>query len=133
MRETDFTGPRWRSTTDQTSGRDRVMRRAKRPAGQEAAARRKCPGDGVNFRRHDRFLERETRQDRRQPFRQHGFSRSGRPDHQDVVTPGGSDFQRPLRLGLAANVAEIGAIDRFLDCRSRHRGLDARLPFQVQQ
>src|SRR5208337_5319650 len=43
----------------------------------------------------------------RHPFRQHGFSRSWRPDHQNVVTAGTGDFERALGGLLAANVFEI--------------------------
>ena len=60
--------------------------------------------DGRGF---DRFLERQRRQDARQPPRQHRLAGAGRPDHQQVVAAGGGDFERAARKRLAVKIGEI--------------------------
>ena len=87
----------------------------------------------MNLRRDDRLLERQARQNRRQPLRQHRLSRSRRPDHQDVVTAGSSDFESALRLRLTANVREVGAVGRRIGSIRRLRRHDARLGPQMSQ
>ena len=109
------------------------MRRAKRPPRQQSAAGRQRAGDGVNLGRGDRLLEREPRQDRRQPLGQHGLSRSRRADHQHVVAAGGGDFQRALGLRLAADVGEVGDLAGLLARRRRLRRSDRLVAAQMPE
>ena len=49
-----------------------------------------------------------------QPLRQHRLTRAGRTDQDDVVTPGGSDFQCPLDVLLPLDVVEVRIVARML-------------------
>ena len=53
------------------------------------------------------------RQDRRQTLRQHGFTGTWRPDHQEVMPPCRRHFERPLARFLALDVPEIGQAFNF--------------------
>ena len=56
------------------------------------------------------FIKREFRQDRGQTPREHGLTGTGRADHQDVMTAGGSDFECALYGSLAAYFGKIAYI-----------------------
>ncbi len=45
------------------------------------------------------------------PLREHRLARSGRPDHQDVVTAGRRDLERALGLLLSFDLAEIDVVN----------------------
>jgi hypothetical protein len=60
--------------------------RAERPSPQQAAARWEKPRNAVDLGRFDGFFEAEQRQNTGEPFRQHGFARTRRADHEHVVT-----------------------------------------------
>ena len=85
----------------------RVMRRAKRPARHQRLARLEQADDAVNLGRLQRLLQRQRRQNGRQPFGQHGFAGARRADEQHVVAAGGGDFQRALDGFLAFDFGEI--------------------------
>ena len=109
VRQADFARTRRSgAAADQSGVRDGVMRRAKGPAGQQADAARKQPGDAMDLRGLDGFLKRQRRKNAGESFREHGFAGAGRPDHQNIVAAGGSHFERALGGGLAADIAEIG-------------------------
>ena len=101
------------AAADQPRRRDRVVRRAERPARHEAlggsspATLRSASSRGL--------AGRERRQDRRQPLRQQRLARPGRADHQHVVAARRRDFHRALGVGLAAHVAEVDVVVRRLD------------------
>ena len=64
----------------------------------------------MDFRRLQRFIQRQRRQNRGEPFRQHGFSRAGRADEQDIVAAGRRDLQRTLHGFLAFHLGEIAIV-----------------------
>ena len=107
MGEAHFAGPRRRSAADQRDVRDGVMRRAERPLLEQPNAGPQLPGHRMNGRDLDRFLERQRRQDARQPSRQHRLAGAGRTDHQQVVAAGGGHFQRASRERLTVKVGQI--------------------------
>jgi hypothetical protein len=49
-----------------------------------------------------------------QPLRQHRLTGTGRADQDDVVTPGGSHFQRPLDVLLPFDIVEVRIVARML-------------------
>ena len=61
----------------------------------------------MNLRRLQRLFKRKRRQDGRHAFRQHRLARARRPDHQNVVTAGASNFQSSLGCLLPANIFKI--------------------------
>ena len=79
-------------------------RAASRPApgGQRA-------GDRVDGGRLERLVERERRQDARQPPRHHRLARARGADEQQVVPAGRRNLERPPRQRLAAHVGEVAA------------------------
>ena len=99
-------------------GRGRVVRRAERRRGDQAARRHRQPGGRVNHRGRQRLGPVERREQARQPLGEHRLARPGRADHQQVVAAGGGDLQRPAGHGLAADVGEVGQRRRF----GRRRG-----------
>ena len=125
----DFAGRGRRAAADQAGVADRVMRRAERPDGQERLAGLQ-PADGaVDPRGFDRLDGRQVGQDRRHPLGQHRLARAGRAEHQDVVSAGGGDGQRPLGHLLAADVGEIDFVGRegaeqFVEPRGLRLDLD---------
>jgi len=109
MREADFARPRHAGASTYHSGaRNRMMRRAEWPLIEQPAPALDQPRDAMHLGSLNRFDKRERRQNPSQALGQHGFAGTGRPNHQDVMRPGGRHFQRAFRHGLAAHVAEIG-------------------------
>src|SRR5258707_1183548 len=49
----------------------------------------------------------QRRQDGRQPRGQHRLAGAGRADHEQIVAPGGGDFERALGALLALDVLEV--------------------------
>ena len=66
--------------------------------------------DAVDLGRLQRLLQRQRRQDRGQPFRQHGFAGARRADQQDIVAARRGDFQRALHRFLAFDFGEINLL-----------------------
>ena len=110
MREAHFARIRNCAAAEQADVADGVMRRAKRPRGDERLFAVQQAGDAVNLRRLDRFLQRHRRNDGGDAFRQHRFARAGRTDHEHVVTAGHRHFDRALHVALAFYVAEIDVV-----------------------
>ncbi len=77
--------PRHHAAADQPRIRDRVVRRTEGPVRHQTALSVQHTGNRVDLRRLQRLLERQRRQDARQPLRQHRLAAARRPDHQDVV------------------------------------------------
>ena len=107
VRERDLAGPRDRAAADERDVRDGVMRRAKRPLAEQAHAGRQRAGDRMDRRALQRFVERQRRQDRSQPPRQHRLAGAGRARQQQVVAAGRRDFERAAREQLPAHVGKI--------------------------
>ena len=110
MSDAYFTGIWKRSAAEQANIADGVVRiaewsnRNKRFFGVEQAR------NAMNFRRLDRFLERERRNNGRNAFGQHGFARPRRTNHQRVMTAGDRHFNRSLHVPLPLHVAEIDVV-----------------------
>ena len=56
----------------------------------------------------ERLVERQRRQDPRQPPRQHRLARAGRADEQQVMSAGRGDLERAARPAPAPDVREVG-------------------------
>ena len=91
-----------------------MVRRAERALRHQPRTRRKTAGDGVNTRRLQRFGEGQRRQNARQTACQHRLARTGRADHQQVMSAAGRHFQRPPCANLPLHLCHI------------HRALDRR-------
>ena len=83
----------------------------------------------MNFRSLQRLGQRERRQNRRQPFRQHGFAGAGRADEKDVVAARRRDFQRAFHVLLAFDFGEIVFLagfvrEKFFQIHLRRRDAD---------
>ena len=83
------------------------MRRAEWPFGEQADPGPQLARHRVNGRRFNRLVERERRENAGEPSRQHGFAGPRRPDHQEVVTARGGDFECAASEGLAVEVGEV--------------------------
>ncbi len=89
------------------------MRRAKWPRGDNRLAV-ECTHDAMNFCRLQRLSKGEIGENRRQALCQHGFSRTGRADEDDVMAAGGGDFESALDVLLPFDVVEVGVVLRVL-------------------
>ena len=72
----------------------------------EATASGQQASDAVDFAGLDGFPERKRRQDTGKALGQHGLAGTGRTDHQNVMSAGGSHLQSAAGSGLAADIAE---------------------------
>ena len=106
MRERDFARPRAQAAADQSRHRGGMMRATERPPIGERAAF-DLARDRSDHRDFQQLLRRERRQDRRQPRRKHRLAGAGRPDHQEVMSAGGGDFERALAALLSLDVGKI--------------------------
>ncbi len=84
-----------------------MVRRAVRTGSDQACALVEDSGDAVDFRRFQRFLESERRQDGGHALREHGLAGAGRADHEDVMASSTGDFDGTLGSLLTADVLEI--------------------------
>ena len=110
MGEADLAGMRNAAAADEAGLGRGVVRAAERPRGEQALLRRQQAGDAPDRGDLDGFLERERRQDGRQPPGQHRLAGAGRPDHQHVVRTGGGDLEGALGVRVAPHVGEIEAV-----------------------
>src|SRR5580658_8595935 len=105
MRQTDFAGARNAgASAQQTRVRNRVVRRAKGPPRQKSASLGKQTRYAVDLRGLKRLLKRQGWKNSTEPFRQHGLSRPGRPDHENVVIARRGHLQGSFGGGLAAHL-----------------------------
>jgi len=123
MRERDLARPDRVPAAEERRVRDRRVRRAEGPCDHERHAVEEAR-DTVDPRRFDRLVERERRQDRRQPAREHRLAGTRRSKQQQVVRPGGGDFERALRVRLAAHLGQVAAGRGAAG--EEHRGVDGR-------
>ena len=110
-----------------------MVRRPERPNGHQRTAV-EYPGHAVDLGGLQGLRQGEIRQDGGKPLGQHGLPRAWRPHHHDIVTARGCHLQRPLDMGLSANVAEVGVMDGVLakqPGKVDSGGLD--LPLAVQE
>ena len=92
---------------DQAGIRDGMMRRAERAARDEGLTVREHADHAENLGGLDGLLEGDGRQDRRKPLRQHGLTRAGRADHDEIVPAGSRDLERPLGVLLPAHLGIV--------------------------
>src|SRR6266542_2012971 len=85
----------------------RVVGRAEWALRDEGLAGRQQADDAVNLGRFKRLVQRQRRQNRRQPFGEHQLACTRRTDEQDVVAARRGDFQRALDGLLALDIGEI--------------------------
>jgi hypothetical protein len=83
------------------------MRRAEGPLRDKASRGVEHAGDGVDLGGLEGFFEGERRENGWQPLSEHGLSRAGRADHENVVTASGRHFKGALGSLLAANILEV--------------------------
>src|SRR5579863_2577855 len=83
------------------------MRRAIRASSDKARTLIEHSGNAVNFCGLERLLKGEWREDGGHTLGEHGFARTGRANHKDVVASGACDFDSALGSLLSANVFEI--------------------------
>ena len=85
MRKGNFTGRGIDVAAEQPGIARRVVGRAERPLRHQRLPGFQQADDAVNLRRLQRLVQRERRQNRRQPLRQHGFAGAGRPDQHTFI------------------------------------------------
>jgi hypothetical protein len=96
------------SAAEQAGVGNGVMRGTEGPGGDKSVLRIEQPADGMDFRRFDRFLQRQRRHDRGHPLGDHRLSRAGRADHQEIMIPRRGHLHRPAHVVLAAHVGDRG-------------------------
>ena len=123
------------SAADQRHLRSHVMRRTERTLREQSPLCAQFSRHGVYLGRFQRLLDAERRQNRRHAPRQHRLTRTGRTDHQHVMSSGRRDLQRPLYGRLSFHVGEILGIGtlRRQSCLGIHRHRRIESPLPVQQ
>ena len=99
--QADFAGMRHLAATHQADIGNGVMRRPERPHSNKSLSRTQLTGHGKHFGDFDRLFKGKIRQNRGQALGEHAFTRTGWPDHQNVMAARRGDFQRPQSLLLA--------------------------------
>ena len=125
VRQRHLAGPRDGAAADQAGVGDGVVRRAERPGRDERPVRARSAADRVDPRRLERLVERQRRQDGRQPLGEHRLARAGRADHQDVVAAGRGDLERALGVLLAVDLGEVDVV-LTAAWREERRDVDVR-------
>jgi hypothetical protein len=95
------------STPDQPPIADGVMGSSEGPAPQQRLAGSQDTGDRMNSGRLQGLLECHRREDAGKPPGQHGLSGPGRPQEQEVMATGRSDFQGSFPMPLPPNLTQI--------------------------
>lgn len=94
-----------------------MVGRTERARGDEGVPASEEPGDRENFGDFDAFFEIELGEDRGERFGENGLPASRRTAHQDIVAPGGGDFEGAFGVFLAADVLHIEEKGFFLEER----------------
>ena len=94
-----------------------MVGRTERARGDESIPAREEPGNRENFGDFDAFFEIELGEDGGERFGENGLSASRRTAHQDIVAPGGGDFEGALGMFLATDVLHIEEEGFFLEER----------------
>src|SRR5499426_3877843 len=133
MGEAHLAGMRDAASPDEPGSRDRVMGRAERSLTDEPVPGREQAHHAPHGGHLDGFLQGERREDAAEPAGEHGLAGSWRPDHDQVVTSRGGDFESALRPEMTAHIGEIQALVCVRDAvqRSRSMRADRALPVQV--
>src|SRR5499427_7539995 len=133
MGQAHLAGMRDAASPDEPSSRDRVMRRAEGALAHEPMPGREQAHHAPHGGHLDGLLQGERRKDAAEPPGEHGLAGSWRPDHDQVVTSRGGDFESALCPKVAAHVGEIQALVSVRDAvqRSRSMRADRALPVQV--
>src|SRR5438034_3895612 len=105
--ERNFSGTRHSAASDQSSVRNSVMWGAKRTHSHQASSGVEHSGNAMYFRGLQRLFKSKWRQDGWHALSQHGFSRAGRTDHQNIVPTSACDFESALSGVLAAHIFEV--------------------------
>ncbi len=107
MGQRDRARPRQpRTAADDRGDRRRVVRRDERGPGDQPAVGQQ-PHERVDRRHLDRDLALEIGQQPGQPRGEHRLAGAGRPDHEEVVTAGRRDLDRPSRLLLSGDIGQV--------------------------
>src|SRR5215471_10750403 len=133
MGQAHLAGMRDAASPDEPSSRDRVMRRAEGSLAHEPMPGREQAHHAPHGGHFDGFLQGERREDAAEAAREHGLAGSWRPDHDEVVTSRGGDFESALCPKVAAHVGEIQALVSVRGAvqRSQSMRADRALPVQV--
>src|SRR5258708_29851481 len=110
MGQAYFAGARYCAPADQARVRNCMVWSAKRTGTNQTHAWLEHSGNAVDLGRLDSLIERQRRQDGGNALREHGLSRSRRPDHQDIVSSRGGHFDGALGVELALDVAEVNLV-----------------------
>src|SRR6266545_2072705 len=110
MRETRFARPRTRPAAHDCGRGRRVVGSAKRRAVEQRLPGREKPGNGMDPRHLERLLQRERRENPREPAREHRLPRPGRTGEQEVMAPRGGELERPSSAFLPTHFREIRVI-----------------------
>ena len=94
-----------------------MVGRSEGARGDEGIPAREEPGNRENFGDFDALFEIELGEDGRKRFGEDGLSASRRTAHQDIVAPGGGDFEGAFGVFLAADVLHIEEKGFFLEER----------------
>ena len=100
-----------------------MVRGAERPLAQDGTLFVRQTADAPYAGGLHRLLAAHVREDGRQTLGEHGFARTRRSDHEDVVSARGGDFERPLDVFLPLDLGKVGK-GKLLLVRRRRRGGD---------
>src|SRR5579863_8797970 len=92
----------------------------------------------MDLGRLQRLLQAERSKNGRQPLGQHGFARSWRSDHQDVVATGSGYLQSALGSLLPTNIFEVERetmllIEKMTRVHMKRLGMDAAIRGRIQK
>gem|GEM_PF-5233003 len=106
VRETDLSGTRVSSSSDDTDTARRMMHFAEWTGENEWMFFRQESGNRVNLGRLDDFGEIHIREDRGERFREHRLPGSRRSLHEDIVSSGSGDHESPFSMFLPDDMFE---------------------------
>lgn len=106
--EGDFAGSGDGAAAEQADVGDGVVRGAARPGEEGQGAFERLPGGRVDAQHVEELVERRLRHDAGDALGDHGLSRAGRSDHDEVVRAGHGDLGGPAHRLLALDFREVG-------------------------
>ncbi len=120
MRQGNLARPGNGAPAEQGHIRHRVVRRAERPhPAQDQVVREGPRRDGMDAEDFQMLVGRRRRHEGGDAFGDHRFSRSGRPDHQQVVHARHGDLDGPAQARLAFHLGEVRGVRRGQGARWR--------------
>jgi hypothetical protein len=108
--EADFTGKGVVAATHQGYVANGVVGCPKRPAGQQAGVFFEEAGNRIDTGSFEGLFQGEGGQDSGQPLCNHSFAGARRPNHEEVMSAGGSHLHRPLEMKLTFHLPHIYGI-----------------------